>query len=77
MKTLYNSLAEPLPVPNLSSLIRYGFADAASPGYEWIPETEQRHKYHLSLIRHAQHLPVLDRSLDHVERGTLPLLCGF
>ncbi len=50
MKTLYDSLAERLPDPDFI-FFNYGFADLDSPGYEWIRESDQRYKYHLSLIR--------------------------
>jgi hypothetical protein len=49
MKALYASLAEQLPDADFI-FFNDVFADDASPGYEWIPETDQRHKYHLSLI---------------------------
>ena len=48
----YDEVAERLPSPELIFL-NYGFAEGSGESCSWIAPADQRHKYHLNLVKHV------------------------
>jgi O-methyltransferase len=51
-RDFYDEVAERLPSPELIFL-NYGYAEASSEPCLWITQADQRHKCHLSLVKHV------------------------
>jgi O-methyltransferase len=51
-RDFYNEVAQWLPSPQLIFL-NYGYVEASSEPSLWITPADQRHKYHLNLVKHV------------------------